>query len=119
MRTKRSRLRCARSIPQLKRTPRPAALIGASGREALRSAGAWSLLETTASQCWRTGLALERAIVGRVPVIGASLVLNHPRAGGAARGYVRAHHSWSAVAEAYDTIYGELKDTRRPPRAGS
>jgi hypothetical protein len=65
----------------------PAALVGASSRDALRSAGAWSLLETTASQGWRTALALGRAIVGRVPLIGASLVLNHPRAGGAARGY--------------------------------
>src|SRR5204863_561203 len=65
----------------------PAALVGASGREALRSAGAWSLLETSASQGWRTALALERALASRVPVIGASLVLNHPRAGGAARGY--------------------------------
>lgn len=65
----------------------PAALVGAANREALRSAGAWSLLETTASQGWRTALALERALVGRVPLIGASLVLNHPRATGAARGY--------------------------------
>src|SRR5204863_7534015 len=65
----------------------PAALVGASGREALRSAGAWSLLETTASEGWRTALALEHALAERVPVIGASLVLNHPRAGGAARGY--------------------------------
>jgi len=65
----------------------PSALVGAAGREALRSAGAWSLLETSASRGWRTALALERALVGRVPLIGASLVLNHPRAGGAARGY--------------------------------
>jgi Lactate racemase N-terminal domain len=65
----------------------PAALIGASSAEAIRSAGAWSLLETSASQGWRTALALERALVGRVPLIGASLVLNHPRATGAARGY--------------------------------
>jgi lactate racemase-like protein len=65
----------------------PAALVGAAGREALRSAGAWSLLETSASQGWRTAVALERALVGRVPLIGASLVLNHPRTGGAARGY--------------------------------
>jgi Lactate racemase N-terminal domain len=65
----------------------PAALLAASNREALRSAGAWSLLETTASQGWRTALALERALSARVPLIGASLVLNHPRAGGAARGY--------------------------------
>src|SRR5438067_10600026 len=65
----------------------PGALVGASGREALRSAGAWSLLETTASQGWRTGIALERALLGRVPLIGASLVLNHPLTAGAARGY--------------------------------
>jgi hypothetical protein len=65
----------------------PAALVGASGRESLRSAGAWSLLETSASQGWRIGIAIERALSGRVPLIGASLVLNHPRTGGAARGY--------------------------------
>jgi hypothetical protein len=65
----------------------PAALIAASDREALRSAGAWSLLETSASQGWRTALAIERALATRVPLIGASLVLNHPHAGGAARGY--------------------------------
>jgi hypothetical protein len=65
----------------------PAALLAASNREALRSAGAWSLLETSASQGWQTALALERALSARVPVIGASLVLNHPQAGGAARGY--------------------------------
>src|SRR5437763_7402411 len=57
----------------------PAALLGASDRNVLRSAGAWSLLETSASQGWRTALALERALSGRVPLIGASLVLNHPR----------------------------------------
>jgi Lactate racemase N-terminal domain len=65
----------------------PAALLGASDCNALRSAGAWSLLETSASQGWRTALALERALSSRVPLIGASLVLNHPRTGGAARGY--------------------------------
>jgi Lactate racemase N-terminal domain len=65
----------------------PSALVGLSGRETLRSAGTWSLLETTASQGWQTALALERALVNRVPLIGASLVLNHARPGGAARGY--------------------------------
>ena len=65
----------------------PAALVAASDRSSLRGAGAWSLLETTASQGWRTALALERALIRRVPVIGASIVLNHPRTGGAARGY--------------------------------
>ena len=53
----------------------------------LRAAGAYSLLETSASQGWRLGLELERALLRRVPVIGASLVLNHPRLGGTLGGY--------------------------------
>src|SRR5919197_2732152 len=59
----------------------PAALVGAAGPEALRAAGAYSLLETSASQGWRIGVALERALSAHAPVIGASLVLNHPRIG--------------------------------------
>jgi len=65
----------------------PAALVGAAGREVLRAAGAYSLLETSASQGWRLGLELERALLRRVPVIGASIVLNHPRLGGTLGGY--------------------------------
>jgi len=65
----------------------PAALVGAAGKEVLRAAGAYSLLETSASQGWRLGLELERALVRRVPVIGVSLVLNHPRLGGTLGGY--------------------------------
>jgi hypothetical protein len=59
----------------------PAALVGASGPEALRASNAYSLLETSASQGWRIGLALEHALAAHAPVIGASLVLNHPRLG--------------------------------------
>ena len=55
----------------------PATLLAAGGREALRAAGAWSLLETAASQGWQAALTLERALAARVPVIGVSLVLNH------------------------------------------
>jgi hypothetical protein len=65
----------------------PAALVGAAGPDVLRAAGAYSLLETAASQGWRLGIELERALVRRVPVIGASLVLNHPRLGGTLGGY--------------------------------
>jgi hypothetical protein len=65
----------------------PAALVGAAGKEVLRAAGAYSLLETSASQGWRLGLELERALARRVPIIGASLVLNHPRLGGTLGGY--------------------------------
>jgi hypothetical protein len=65
----------------------PAALLAAAGPQALRAAGADSLLETGSSQGWRLGIALERLLSRRVPVIGASLVLNQPRLTGAARGY--------------------------------
>jgi hypothetical protein len=65
----------------------PAALVAATGPETLRAASAYSLLETAASLGWRSGLAIERALASRVPVIGASLVLNHPTLTGALRGY--------------------------------
>ena len=65
----------------------PATLLGATGAQSLRVAGAYSLLETGASQGWRLGVELERQLSRRVPVIGASLVLNQPRLTGAARGY--------------------------------
>jgi hypothetical protein len=63
------------------------ALVGASGSEVLRGAGAHSLLETTASRGWQVGIALERALAARVPLIGTSLVLNPPRLTGHMRGY--------------------------------
>ncbi|MGB2874000.1 MAG: lactate racemase domain-containing protein [Gaiellaceae bacterium] len=65
----------------------PAALLGAAGSPALRAAGAYSLLETGASQGWRIAVELERLLSRRVPLIGASLVLNQARLLGAARGY--------------------------------
>jgi hypothetical protein len=65
----------------------PGALVAASAANVLRAAGAYSLLETSASQGWRLGLELERALVRRVPLIGVSLVLNHPRLGGTLGGY--------------------------------
>ncbi len=65
----------------------PATLVAASGRETVRAAGAYSLLETTASQGWRLGLALERELSKRVPLIAAALVLNNPRLTGAVQGY--------------------------------
>jgi hypothetical protein len=65
----------------------PALLLGCGGPEALRAATASSLLETGASQGWRLAIELERRLAGRVPLVGASLVLEQPRFGGAARGY--------------------------------
>ncbi|HET8894456.1 MAG TPA: lactate racemase domain-containing protein, partial [Gaiellaceae bacterium] len=65
----------------------PAALLGAAGGDAQRAAGAYSLLETAASQGWHLALALERVLAGRVPLMGVSLVMNQPELGGAVRGY--------------------------------
>jgi Lactate racemase N-terminal domain len=65
----------------------PAALLGAAGRDALRAAGAYSLLETSASQGWQLGVAIERELMRRAPLIAASLALNHPHLTGAVRGY--------------------------------
>jgi Lactate racemase N-terminal domain len=59
----------------------PASLVAASCAEALRAAQAYSLLETGASRGWRAGVALERALADRAPVLGVSLALNHPRLG--------------------------------------
>jgi len=65
----------------------PAALLGAAGPEAARAAGADSLLETRGSWGWPLALDLERLLGERVPLIGASLALNHPRLGGVLHGY--------------------------------
>lgn len=65
----------------------PAALLAAAGADAVRAAGAYSLLETTASQGWHLAVTLERALLRRVPLLGVSLVLNHPALSGAFLGY--------------------------------
>ena len=65
----------------------PGLLLGATGSASLRTAGAYSLLETGTSLGWRIAVELERRLAERAPVIGASLVLNQPLYTGAARGY--------------------------------
>ena len=65
----------------------PATLMAAAGPEALRAAGAYSLLETSASPGWRISSALEREVAQRVPMIAAALTLNPPAVSGAFHGY--------------------------------
>jgi hypothetical protein len=65
----------------------PAALLAATSAEAMAAANAYSLLETAASNGWRLAIELERALLQRVPAIGVSLALEHPRYGGALQGY--------------------------------
>jgi Lactate racemase N-terminal domain len=56
-----------------------AALLAASSTQALRAAGAWSLLQPAASFGWRLAIETEAALSDRVSLMGVSLVLNHPR----------------------------------------
>src|ERR687887_1434251 len=64
------------------------ALLAATGAETVAAAGGGeSLLETAGSEGWQAASALERALAGRVPLLGVSLVLNHPRVSGALQGY--------------------------------
>ena len=78
----------------------PAALLGASGRESLRAAGALSLLETNASQGWRVAVEIERRLGERVPVTGVSLALNAPRLTGPLAGYPQEQESIDRVLDA-------------------
>jgi hypothetical protein len=92
----------------------PAALVGAAGREVLRAAGAYSLLETSASQGWRLGLELERALARRIPIIGASLVLNHPRLGGTLGGYPYETEALERVVRSpFRHVFGMLPGSLR------
>jgi hypothetical protein len=65
----------------------PAVLLAATDAETQRRATADSLLETGGSEGWRLATLVERAVSGRVPLFGVSLVLNHPQFTGALRGY--------------------------------
>jgi Lactate racemase N-terminal domain len=65
----------------------PASLLAACGPEAQRAASADSLLEAHSSPGWELALALEQRLGRRVPMIGASLVLDLPRLSGTLRGY--------------------------------
>lgn len=56
----------------------PSALLKACSREALRAAGAVSLLEPGTSQGWDLARVLERLLAERIPLFGVSLVLNLP-----------------------------------------
>lgn len=65
----------------------PAALVAAGGAPTLRASGADSLLATTGSSGWQIATRLEQELARRVPLIGVSVVLNHPVAGGPLHGY--------------------------------
>src|SRR5204862_3523492 len=65
----------------------PGLLVGAADAQTIRVADAYTLLETAASWGWQLGVALERVLQRRAPVIGTSLVLTLPRLTGMLQGY--------------------------------
>lgn len=92
----------------------PGALLSAGGPEALRLAGAESLLETAGSTGWDTAVALERTLARRVPSIGVSLVLNHPRFSGALRGYPYEQEALERIVDSpLRRLYGGLPTSVR------
>jgi hypothetical protein len=76
----------------------PAALLRACGPQALRLASAASLLRARDANGWWLALELERLLADRVPVMGASLVLDLPRIGGAVHGYPYDPEALDAIA---------------------
>jgi hypothetical protein len=65
----------------------PAALVAAASAETIRAVAATPSLLELGGVAWQRGLALERALAQRVPVIGVSLALAHPRWVGLLRGF--------------------------------
>ena len=56
----------------------PGALLRCASSDAIRTAGATSLLETAGSNGWEVAVELERQLGARVPLFGISLALNLP-----------------------------------------
>ena len=65
----------------------PAALLAASDAATLRRCTADSLLEPSSAPGWELALAVEQRLARGAPLIGVSLVLDHPRLTGRYRGY--------------------------------
>ena len=92
----------------------PATLLGAAGADAQRASGAYSLLETTASQGWLLATTLEYALERHVPLLGVSLVLNHPEVSGALRGYPYDPAALERIAGSpLRFVYGALPELLR------
>jgi hypothetical protein len=65
----------------------PAALAAACDTASARRPLSPSLLELSISPGWRQTIEIERELASRVPVVGVSLVLDHPRPRGRLRGW--------------------------------
>ena len=76
----------------------PATLLGASDAPTIRrSAGADSLLRPAGAAEWARAVSIESATAARVPLLGISLVLDHPRISGRFRSYPHDERSFEHV----------------------
>ena len=74
------------------------ALVDACGAGTIRAVRATSLLEITTAEGFRLAGALETELRRTVPVVGLSLVLDHPRTAGLYRGYPWSSDAIAVVA---------------------
>ncbi len=79
-----------------------------------RTTPAQSLVQVAGEPVWELALAVERAIASTVPVIGVSLVLDHPRLTGRFRDYPHepaslAHVSSSPLRRIYSLLPGGIR----------
>lgn len=92
----------------------PAALVAATSPVALRTAGAYSLLDTGTSQGWKLGVDLERALTARGALMGVSLALNHPVLRGALQGYPHDREALDRLVGSWlGRAYGRLPSAVR------
>jgi hypothetical protein len=93
----------------------PAALLSACDAATIRrSAAADSLLQASGEPAWRLALAVERAVAARVPLVGISLVLDHPRLTGRFRDYPHDPRSFEHVARSpFRRLYSALPASLR------
>ena len=93
----------------------PATLLAAADAATQRLPTAESLVATSGSEGWRLANRLETALSARAPLLGVSLVLNHPYSGGLLRGY--PYHA-GAVERIADSPLGSRSRRRRSLCAG-
>ncbi len=93
----------------------PAALLSACDAATIRRAAApESVLQASGEPAWQLSLAIERAVAERVPLVGVSLVLDHPRLTGRFRDYPHDPRSFGHVSRSpFRRLYSALPSSLR------
>ena len=93
----------------------PGALLAACDAATVRgSAGARSLVQASGEPVWHRLLALEAAVASRIPLLGVSLVLDHPRLTGRFRDYPHGKDALEHVSRSpFRRLYSLLPSAGR------